>query len=91
MTFFASSGKARTMDFKANDVGFIPAVAGHFIKNTGSEDLVFLETFKSSYYADFSLDQWIRRLPPQTAADHLHLTPSEFQQIPDRNSAVLEK
>jgi oxalate decarboxylase len=91
MTVFASSGKARTMDFKANDVGFIPAVAGHFIENTGSEDLVFLETFKSSYYADFSLDQWIRRLPPQIAADHLHLTPSEFQQIPDRNSAVLEK
>ena len=91
MTVFASSGKARTMDFKANDVGFIPAVAGHFIENTGSEDLVFLETFKSSYYADFSLDQWIRRLPPQIAADHLNLSPSEFQQIPDRNSAVLGK
>src|ERR1700678_3589045 len=47
MTVFASSGKARTMDFNANEVGFIPAVAGHFIENTGSEDLVFLETLKS--------------------------------------------
>jgi len=91
MTVFASSGKARTMDFNANDVGFVPAVAGHFIENTGTEDLVFLETFKSSYYADFSLDQWIRRLPPQIAADHLHLDPSELKQIPDQGSAILGK
>ncbi len=47
MTVFVSSGKARTMDFKANDVGFVPAVAGHFIENIGNEDLVFLETFRS--------------------------------------------
>ncbi len=91
MTVFASSGKARTMDFKANDVGFIPAVAGHYIENTGSEDLVFLETFKSSYYADFSLDQWIRRLPFQIATDHLRLSESELQQIPDQNGAIIGK
>jgi oxalate decarboxylase len=91
MTVFASSGKARTMDFKANDVGFIPAVAGHFIENTGSEDLVFLETFKSSYYADFSLNQWIRRLPQQLVTDHLNLDSPEVKQIPDRDSAIIAK
>jgi oxalate decarboxylase len=91
MTVFASSGKARTMDFKANDVGFIPAVAGHFIENTGSEDLIFLETFKSSFYADFSLDQWIRRLPPQMAHEHLNLDDTELKSIPDQNSAVIGK
>ena len=89
MTVFASSGKARTMDFNANDVGFIPAVAGHFIENTGTEDLVFLETFKSSYYADFSLNQWIRRLPDLIAHEHLNLDASELKQIPDQNNAVL--
>ena len=91
MTVLASSGKARTMDFNANDVGFIPAVAGHYIENTGTQDLIFLETFKSSLYADFSLDQWIRRLPPQMAADHLHLDPSEIKRIPATNNAVVGK
>jgi oxalate decarboxylase len=91
MTVFASSGKARTMDFNANDVGFIPAVAGHYIENTGTEDLVFLETFKSSYYADFSLNQWIRRLPNQIDAEHLNLSESELKQIPDQDSAVIGK
>jgi oxalate decarboxylase len=91
MTVFASSGKARTMDFKANDVGFIPAVAGHYIENTGSEDLIFLETFKSSYYADFSLNQWIRRLPQQMAHEHLKLDTDELKQIPDKNNAILSK
>jgi oxalate decarboxylase len=91
MTVFASSGKARTMDFKANDVGFIPAVAGHFIENTGDEDLIFLETFKSRRYADFSLDQWIRRLPTLIATEHLKLDATELKQIPDQDSAVLSK
>jgi len=28
-------GSARTMDFYANDVGFVPANAGHYVENTG--------------------------------------------------------
>jgi oxalate decarboxylase len=89
MTVFASSGKARSMNFNANDVGYVPAVAGHFIENTGSEDLVFLEVFKSSYFADISLNQWIRRLPPLMAKEHLRLTADEIQNIPDRKNEVL--
>jgi oxalate decarboxylase len=88
MTVFASAGKARTTDFKANDVGFIPAVAGHYIENTGEGDLVFLETFKSSRYADFSLNQWIRRLPDQMISQHIHLDSSYLKQIPDHGSTV---
>jgi len=33
---------------------------GHYVENTGSSPLRFLEMFKSSYYADVSLDQWNR-------------------------------
>lgn len=91
MTVFASSGKARTTDFNANDVGFIPAVAGHYIENTGSEDLVFLETFKSAYYADFSLNQWIRRLPPLIAKEHLHLDQAELKSVPEQSLKIIAK
>src|ERR1700739_1792594 len=33
---------ARTMDFNANDVGFVPRIAGHYIENTGDTDLKVL-------------------------------------------------
>ena len=90
MTVFASSGKARTMNFNANDVGFVPAVAGHYIENLGTEDLVFLELFKSSYFSDISLNQWIRRLPPLMVKEHLHLDQSEQKQIPDQKLVTIE-
>jgi oxalate decarboxylase len=89
MTVFASSGKARTMNFNPNDVGFVPKVAGHFIENIGKDDLVFLELFKSGTYADFSLNQWIRRLPPQMAQAHLFLNAGEIEKIPSLKNVVM--
>src|SRR5580704_9149144 len=89
MTVFASSGKARTMNFNSNDVGFVPAVAGHYIENTGTGDLIFLEMFRSSTYSDVSLNQWIRRLPPQMAREHLRLDTSDIEKIPSKNHAVI--
>ena len=90
MTVFASAGKARTMSFHANDVGFVPAVAGHFIENTGTEDVVFLEMFKSREFIDVSLNQWIRRLPVQMVEEHLHLDAGEIGKIPDAKEPVLQ-
>jgi oxalate decarboxylase len=89
MTVFDSSGKARTMNFNSSDVGFVPAVAGHYIENLGNDDLVFLEIFKSSHYADISLNQWIRRLPALMVSEHLHLSGADLRHIPDRKSVLL--
>jgi oxalate decarboxylase len=46
---------------------------GHYIENTGTEPLRFLEMFKSSYYADLSLDQWMALTPPELVKAHLGL------------------
>lgn len=59
MGVFAASGQARTFDFRANDVGYVPFAMGHYVENTGNTTLRFLEIFKSDYYADVSLDQWL--------------------------------
>lgn len=91
MTVFASSGKARTMNFNANDVGFIPAVAGHYIENTGTSDLIFLELFKSAHYSDVSLNNWIRRVPPEMAKAHLNLPDSALRAIPANKLEVIAK
>jgi oxalate decarboxylase len=46
---------------------------GHYVENTGSAPLRFLEIFKSSYYADVSLNQWLALTPPDLVKVHLDL------------------
>jgi oxalate decarboxylase len=89
MTVFMPPGNARTMDFNANDVGFIPAVAGHYIENTGDTDLIFLEMFKAEQYMDFSMNNWIRRLPPEIVTSHLNIDEASIQKIPSENQSVI--
>ena len=73
MGVFAASGQARTFDFQAGDVGFVPFAMGHYVENTGTTTLRFLEVFKSSYYADVSLNQWLALTPPELVKAHLNL------------------
>jgi oxalate decarboxylase len=75
MGVFAASGQARTFDFMAGDVGYVPFAMGHYIENTGATPLRFLEVFKSSYYADVSLNQWLALTPPELVKAHLKLDP----------------
>lgn len=89
MTIFMPPQRARTMDFNANDVGYIPPVAGHYIENTGDRDLVFLEMFKADRYMDFSMNNWIRRLPPEMVTAHLNIDESTIKKIPAENQAVI--
>jgi len=76
MTVFASEGKARTFDFQAGDVGYVPFAMGHYIENTGDTTLRFLEMFKSNRFADVSLNQWMALTPPELVQAHLNLTPA---------------
>ena len=73
MGVFAAAGQARTFDFTAGDVGYVPFAMGHYIENTGNTRLRFLEMFKSSYYADVSLNQWMALTPPELVEAHLNL------------------
>ena len=73
MGVFGASGQARTFDFQAGDVAYVPFAMGHYIENRGSQPLRFLEMFKSSYYADLSLDQWMALTPPELVQAHLRL------------------
>jgi oxalate decarboxylase len=73
MTVFASSGKARTFDYQAGDVGYVPFAMGHYIENRGDETLRFLEMFRSPYFADVSLNQWMALTPGELVQAHLKL------------------
>src|SRR5437660_3076419 len=73
MGVFAASGQARTFDFRAGDVGYVPFATGHYVENTGDTPMRFLELFKSNYFADVSLDQWMALTPPELVKAHLKL------------------
>jgi oxalate decarboxylase len=71
MTVFAGQGQSRTFDYQAGDVGYVPFGMGHYVENTGEKPLRFLEMFKSSYFADLSLEQWLALTPPSLLDAHL--------------------
>ena len=89
MTVFPGEEKARTMDFSANDVGFVPAMAGHYVQNTGDGDLVFLELFVAPEFQDISLNKWLRALPQQAAIAHTNLKKEDLENIPAHGNPIL--
>ena len=91
MTVVTTGATARTVDFNANDVGYVPSMAGHCIENTGSEDLVFLEMFKSPRFQDISLNEWIARMPDAMAQAHLKLPISVVRHAPQTKLGLLAK
>jgi oxalate decarboxylase len=83
---------ARTMDFNANDVGFVPRIAGHYIENTGDTDLQVLEVFATGDFQEISLNNWIRRMPPEMATAHLNLDADALSKIsPDPGIYILPR
>ena len=89
MGVFAANGQARTFDFLAGDVGYVPFATGHYIENTGTVPLRFLEMFKSDYYADFSLNQWMALTPKQLLESHLSLDPQVIGALQTKKSPVV--
>jgi oxalate decarboxylase len=73
MTVFASSGKARTFNYQAGDVGYVPFAMGHYVENIGDEPVRFLEMFRSDRFADVSLSQWLALTPPELVQATLNL------------------
>ncbi|RDB25886.1 Oxalate decarboxylase OxdC [Hypsizygus marmoreus] len=71
MTIFASQSNARTFNYQAGDIGYVPATMGHYLENTGNTTLRFLEIFKSEKFQDISLAQWLALTPPKLVKEHL--------------------
>ena len=82
MTVFNTGPKAQTADFRAGDVGYVKKSLGHYVQNTGSTELQFLEIFKTDRFSEVSLSQWLTRAPPQLVAQHLNVDPSVIGRFP---------
>jgi oxalate decarboxylase len=73
MTVFASAGSARTFNYQAGDVGYVPFAMSHYVQNLGNEPLLYLEMFRSPRFVDVSLNQWMALTPPELVQAHLNL------------------
>jgi oxalate decarboxylase len=89
MTVVTASGNSRTMDFEKGDVGHIKQTFPHYIENTGSEDLVFIELFKNNFYQDVSLNNWLTHLPPALVQAHLNISTATLDAIPHSERVVV--
>lgn len=75
MTVFGGNGTARTFDVRAGDVGYVPVAMGHYVQNTGTDTLWFLEIFRSDRFEDISLNQWMALTPKQLVKDNINAAP----------------
>src|SRR5882672_2704698 len=82
MTVVSTGNRARTMDFQAGDVGYVEKTLLHYIENTGDTDLVFLEMFRSNFYQDVSLSEWLTHTPPELVMAHLNIDKATLDAIP---------
>ncbi len=89
MTVFASDGNARTFDYQAGDVGAVPFAMGHYVENTGTTTLRFLELFRSDHYADVSLAQWLAFTPPELVRAHLGFDASALAPVQTHKTPVV--
>jgi oxalate decarboxylase len=89
MGVFGSTGNARTFDFRAGDVGYVPFAMGHYVENTGPATLRFLEVFKSGTYADVSLSQWMALTPPELVRAHLRLDEQAMRALRKKKAPIV--
>jgi oxalate decarboxylase len=73
MTVFNTGPAAQTADFRPGDLGYVKKSLGHYVENTGTTDLVFMEIFRAPRFEEVSLADWLAHTPPAMVAATLNL------------------
>lgn len=89
ITVFDAPEASRTFDFSAGDVGYIPVPNSHFVENTGTETLVYLEVLQAGVYNDVSVAQWLGLTPGQVVKDHLGVDDAFVARLPKTKQFIL--
>jgi oxalate decarboxylase/phosphoglucose isomerase-like protein (cupin superfamily) len=66
----------------AGDVGLVKRNCGHYVENTGDDDLIMIETFRSDHYEEVSLANWLSHLPPKLVSAHLNIPEETLAMFP---------
>ncbi len=82
MSVFGSHGRIRTENFGAGDIGYVPQGYGHYIENTGTEDIEAVVVFNNGTYESISLSAWLAVNPPALLAANFGVPPDTFAGFP---------
>ena len=88
MTVFAAEGRAGTFDYGPGDVGFVPQNMGHYVENTGTTTLKFLELWRADKVMEVSLRQWLAFTPFELVKGHLNIDKAVLDLLSHRLAAV---
>ncbi|KAI0481982.1 RmlC-like cupin domain-containing protein [Xylariaceae sp. FL0804] len=73
VTVFSAPDAARTFDFAAGDVGYVPVADSHYVENTGNTTVRYIEILQAPRYADVSAAQWLGLTPSQVVRETLNV------------------
>ena len=90
MTVFMPGPKARTFNYQAGDVGYVPVGGFHYVQNIGKEKLIYLEVFNSSHYSDISLAQWMANTPKEVIQSVLNLSDEFISRLRQESNPVVK-
>ena len=90
MTVFGSHGRARTEEFAAGDVGYVPQGYGHYIENVGTEDLEVVLALNNGSYELISITAWMAANPALLLATNFGVPQSTLAAFPKRETVMPE-
>ena len=90
MTVFNATAKARTFNYRAGDVGFVPRTMGHYIENIGTTTMRCINVFNTPKYKDVSLNNWMALTPPALIRGHLGLDDVAMKALRRERDAVVK-
>ena len=82
MTVFGSHGRVRTDEFSPGDVGYVPQGYGHYIENTGSDNLEVVLALNNATYQSVSITAWIAANPELLLSTNFGVPESVFAKFP---------
>src|SRR6201997_2872696 len=89
VTVFNTGPAAITADFHPGDIGYVKKALGHYVENTGTTDLVYMEVFRADRFQEVSLSDWLAHSPIDMVAETLNLDPSVIKQFPKNRPDVV--
>jgi oxalate decarboxylase len=88
-TVFNTGPAAMTANFHAGDIGYVKKGLGHYLENTGSTDLVYMEVFRADRFEEVLLFDWLAHSPIDMVAETLNLDPSVIARFPKNRPDIV--
>jgi oxalate decarboxylase len=90
MTVFGSAGRARTEEFAPGDVGYVPQGFGHYIENTGTEELSVLLALNNATYESISITEWMSAQTDLLLSTNFEVPEATFGDFPTHRVVMPE-